>query len=103
MSNPLNLSGDAIHKVLTYRGFQYYFDLRFAAHNRAEYYAQRDPDTTYDDEYDFATSDGMSEAYEWASNNMDPVDWPEGYVEIVAVSFEPVSLRELNWTYDESR
>lgn len=40
------------------------------ANNRATYYAERNSDTTYQEEYDF-TYDDNSESYDWLMNNMD--------------------------------
>lgn len=39
------------------------------AHNRATYYAQKDKDTTYQEEYDFAMRDSY-ELNDWLWNNM---------------------------------
>jgi hypothetical protein len=39
------------------------------AHDRASYYAAKDPDTSYQEEYDFTLGDS-SELVDWLQNNM---------------------------------
>jgi hypothetical protein len=41
------------------------------AHDRATYYAKKDPETTYKEEFDFTMED-FSIASDWFRNNMDP-------------------------------
>lgn len=52
------------------------------AKNRAEHYAKTDPDTTYQEEYEFVMED-TDEAIDWFRNNMDWDDLGEIF------SFEP--------------
>jgi len=51
-------------------GSRYDVPARIIAENRAEYYAENDPDTNYKDELDFALQDDC-ELRDWASDNMD--------------------------------
>lgn len=44
--------------------------LEAVADHRARYYAQRDPDTTYQQEYDYVMEDEY-EGLDWFQNNMD--------------------------------
>jgi len=46
---------------------------KIIADNRAKYYAEIDPDTTYEGEFDFTMTDRY-ELKDWAANNM---DWDE--------------------------
>jgi len=52
------------------------------ADNRAHYYADRDEDTTYDEEFEFAMSDS-SEIKDWASNNMEWNDVKEHAKQVI--------------------
>lgn len=48
---------------------------RIVAIDRAKYYAEKDTDTTYDDEYRYAMSkDGETDLIDWLENNMDWFD-----------------------------
>lgn len=52
-------------------GRVYFLPLHVVAHDRATYYAQRDKDTTYQEEYDYAMSeDGKDCAMDWLYSNM---------------------------------
>lgn len=56
-------------------GRVYFLPLHVVAHDRATYYAERDKDTTYQEEYDYAMSeDGRDCAMDWLFNNMDWFD-----------------------------
>jgi hypothetical protein len=56
-------------------GFVWTIDLHAIAHNRAEYYAAEDSDTTYKREYDFVMNDDY-EGIDWYQNNMNWADVP---------------------------
>lgn len=43
------------------------------ARDRAEYYVKKDPDTTYQQEFDYVMNDSY-EAIDWFRNNMNPED-----------------------------
>lgn len=65
------------------------------AQNRAEYYAEHDPDTTYQEEFDammqwFDTGDFEFE--DWAQNNM---NWSD--VQNHAVMLEPATQPLIDW------
>lgn len=49
----------------------YHVPLEQVAKHRAEYYAQKDTDTTFEDEMDFVMTDDY-EGIDWYQNNMDP-------------------------------
>jgi hypothetical protein len=51
------------------------------AHNRAKYYAEKDPDTTYQGEFDYVCGD-HAEAVDWFRNNMNPEDVIHHFVQI---------------------
>lgn len=51
-------------------GFVWEVPAEAIAKNRATYYAERDKDTTYDDEFNFTMSDDF-ELRDWFFNNMD--------------------------------
>lgn len=44
------------------------------AHNRAEYYALADEETTYQAEYDYVMQEDPYELYDWFTNNMNDGD-----------------------------
>lgn len=48
----------------------------FVAAERAKYYAAKDKDTTYQDEFDFVMGDA-GEALDWLENNMNYEDWKD--------------------------
>ena len=50
-------------------------DAHIVAHDRAVYYAAQDPDTTFQQEYDFTLRDD-AELIDWAQNNMDWYEHP---------------------------
>lgn len=50
-------------------GYSWVFPAHLVAKNRAEYYAKNDPDTTYQEEYEFTMSDDY-ELKDWFLNNM---------------------------------
>ena len=49
---------------------------RLVAENRAKYYAKNDPDTTYEEEFEFTMSDEY-ELFDWAADNMNWEDVEE--------------------------
>ncbi len=51
-------------------GFVWHVPLSAVADNRAKYYAENDPDTTYQEEFDYVM-DEHSEGLDWFWNNMD--------------------------------
>lgn len=64
--------------VVNDSGFIWHFPVLFVAEKRAQYYVDRDEDTTFESEVEFVVND-PSEAYEWFMNNM---NWED--VEAVA-------------------
>lgn len=54
-------------------GFVWHVPLSAVAANRAKYYAEKDPDTSYVDEYDYVMDDDF-EGLDWYLNNMDFAD-----------------------------
>ena len=46
---------------------------------RAEYYAAKDPDTTFQEEFDYVMNDSY-EGIDWFRNNQDPYDFVGAYV-----------------------
>jgi hypothetical protein len=77
-----------IHLTLS-DGSVWAIDGHVVAHNRATYYAEKDPDTTYEDEYKFTMGDEF-ELTDWASNNM---NWDD--VKHTARQVKPAPL--LDW------
>lgn len=65
-------------RFITFRsnGGLYGFPARLAAEDRAKYYAARDKETTFDEEFEFTMQDNY-EAVDWFRNNMDPTDVAE--------------------------
>ncbi len=51
-------------------GFAWVVPLSVVADHRAKYYAERDKDTTYQEEFDFVIGDDF-EGLDWFANNMD--------------------------------
>lgn len=51
-------------------GYVWHVPVHNIADNRSKYYAEKDPDTTYQEEYDYLMGDD-SEVVDWYSNNMD--------------------------------
>lgn len=51
-------------------GFVWHVPLEAIAKHRAKYYAERDKDTTFEDEFEFVMRDDL-EALDWFQNNMD--------------------------------
>lgn len=58
------------------RGYIWHIPLEMIADNRAKYYAERDQDTTYQDEFDYVMEDAF-EGLDWFRNNMDFADVAE--------------------------
>ena len=52
---------------------QWALPLEVIAKNRADYYAKKDKETTFDEEFKFVMEDDY-EAIDWFRNNMDPED-----------------------------
>lgn len=62
------------------------------AHDRATYYAEKDTDTTYQDEYDYVMSDdGDDELFDWLWNNM---NWYE-HDPVLEATDEPDDLSDV--------
>lgn len=57
----------------------YGLPLEEVAKARAEYYAKIDPDTTFQEEFDYVMEDGF-EGKDWFSNNQNPEDFAGKYV-----------------------
>lgn len=58
-----------IIKIYYGNGAIYGFPVEAIAHDRATYYAEKDVETTFQEEYDFTMSDWPT-AYDWLRNNM---------------------------------
>lgn len=69
-------------------GFVWMVPLEAVAANRAKYYAEKDKDTSYQDEFDYVMADDY-EGVDWFANNM---NWEE--VEAVAKLVERPNLAE---------
>ena len=54
---------------ITKQGYVFHVDAHAVAHDRATYYAEKDKDTTYQDEYNFTMGDDY-ELSDWYQNNM---------------------------------
>ena len=54
-------------------GERWLVPLHIIADDRAKYFAKKDPDTTYEEEYEYALSEEY-EIFDWAANNM---NWKE--------------------------
>ena len=70
------LEGSRMGKVIycTLRnGESWAVPLHFVADNRAKYYAAKDKDTTYEEEYAYVMEDEY-EGVDWFHNNMNPSD-----------------------------
>lgn len=65
-------------------GSKYDVPAKIIAENRAKYYADIDPDTTYEEEYEFTMTDSY-ELKDWAANNM---NWDEVKAHAVKVPAE---------------
>ena len=57
-------------------GALYGLPVRLIADHRAKYYAESDPSTTYQEEFDYVMSYSR-EACDWFFNNMNPEDFKE--------------------------
>lgn len=71
-------------------GFVWHVPLRAVADHRARYYAEKDPDTTYQEEFDYVMDD-HGEGLDWFWNNMDfrEVADEASLVSVPAVKKEP--------------
>lgn len=56
----------------------YGLPLEIVAQVRAKYYAERDPDTTYEEEFNYVMNDSF-EGIDWFRNNQDPEDFAGAY------------------------
>ena len=70
-------------------GHVWHVPLEAVAKNRAEYYAKRDPNTTFESEYEYVMEDDH-EGVDWFQNNMDFKD-VAGEAKLVAT---PKPLKE---------
>jgi hypothetical protein len=85
-------------------GDLYGLPLEEVARVRAEYYAANDPDTTFQEEFDYVMNDSY-EGIDWFRNNQDPEDFRGKYVLIQAgkpdslwyriANCESVGIREI--------
>lgn len=83
-----------ILKTQSNRTFQ--IDAHEVIHNRSKYYADRDPDTIYDEEYEYLLDD-ESEVFDWLFNNM---DWYECKT-LIELDVSKEKLSTLNITDSE--
>lgn len=75
-------------RVTMLDGVQWDVPARVIAENRAKYYADKDPDTTYADEFEFTMTDKY-ELQDWAANNM---DWDDVKDYAKKVDIEPIEV-----------
>ena len=79
-----------IIKISYGNGAVYGISLEVIAKIRAYYYVDKDPDTTYNEEFEFAMKD-RSEAYHWLRNNMTRGQFEDHLFQIKAPDpFNPV-------------
>lgn len=71
-----------------WQGFVWHIDADAVADARASYYADKDPDTTYQEEYDFTYGDN-EELLDWYNNNMNYEDVPEDKKRLVKAPDAP--------------
>jgi hypothetical protein len=83
-------------------GHTWIFPASAVADNRAKYYAENDPDTTYAEEFEFTMSDNF-ELRDWFLNNMNFSDVASGatYIPAVAISEPDVFDEETEITIQE--
>ena len=81
-------------------GFVWHIDLEYVADNRAKYYAEKDKETTYQDEYDFVMEDDY-QGIDWYQNNMDFEDVPFDRRRLVSSPKTPDSPNDIHWADDE--
>ncbi|OPZ24602.1 MAG: hypothetical protein BWZ03_00077 [bacterium ADurb.BinA186] len=62
--------------ITTQDGDEYGLPLELVAKKRAEYYAAKDPDTTYDEEFKYVMEDSY-EGIDWFRNNQNADDFKE--------------------------
>lgn len=78
--------------ILQYRnGAEWAIPIHNIADHRAKYYAEKDPTTTYQEEYDYVISDDH-EAIDWFLNNMNWEDIDHVAVEQTSPNFDPSDL-----------
>lgn len=89
--------------VLVYdNGAKWAIPVHNIADDRAKYYAEKDKDTTYQEEYDYVMRDNY-EAQDWFFNNMNWEDIKDVAFEINPPRpFDPSDTSDLNSTYLES-
>ena len=68
--------------IIKDRGYVWHVPASAVAANRARYYADRDEDTTYEDEFLYAMEDKV-EVIDWFMNNMDFSDVADKAVLVV--------------------
>ena len=61
--------------ITTNDGDQYGLPLELVAKERAKYYADKDRDTTFDEEFKYVMEDDF-EGIDWFQNNQNPDDFP---------------------------
>lgn len=75
--------------MISDRGFVWHVPIEVIADNRAKYYAEKDKDTTYQDEFDYLVEDDY-EAIDWMLNNMNWKDYKDHTILVAsAVKTEP--------------
>lgn len=66
-------------------------DLHEVADHRAKYYASRDKDTTYQEEYDYVMND-LHEGIDWFFNNTNPEDFEGKFRKV-----KDAPKHDINW------
>jgi hypothetical protein len=79
-----------IIKILYENGAIYGIPLEVIAKIRADYYVDKDPDTTYNEEFEFVMEDDY-EGYEWLRNQMNREEYEQHLFQIKPPrAFDPV-------------
>jgi hypothetical protein len=89
--------------ILVYpNGAEWAIPVSAIADNRAKYYAEKDKDTTYQEEYDHVMSDDY-EAADWFFNNMNYEDVADVAFQVTPPApFDPSDISELEDHYLET-
>lgn len=88
--------------ILRYHnGAKWAIPVHSIADNRAKYYAEKDPITTYQEEYDYVMRDSY-EAKDWFFNNMDWKDVEDLAMEQTSPKFDPSDMSYVGDYYLET-
>jgi hypothetical protein len=77
-------------------GHTWHVPMQFIAEHRAKYYADKDPDTTFQEEVDYVMTDDC-EGIDWLVNNMDFADYASAAVKVKTPTvLEPSSSADMS-------